>query len=281
MSIFKKYGNRMIVTVVTIILIIIISLTSKDRNSITFVENNIGNVVTPVQKFVYKIGKSVSNTFNSIANFTKLKEENEQFKKEIARLKKINREMEDIIAREDILRNEAILKQKSRYDFIKAQVVGKNPNNWFDKFTIDKGLKDGIKKGDSVVKAVVIDGEVVEEGLVGHVIEVGDNWAKVLPIIDEGSKVSFRVLRTQDGGIVEGSIDGDLSGYFFDTKANAIKGDKLMTSGLGGLYEEGLYIGNIVEVSQKSDELVKQVKIKPSVDFKKIYDVFVIISKKE
>lgn len=281
MSIFKKYGDRMIVTIVTIILIIIISITSGNRESITSFENKIGNVLAPVQRFFFDIGKSVSGTFSFIANIGNLKKENTELQKEIIKLEKEKRRLEEIINSSDILKNEAILERESEYEIVRAQVIAKDPGNWFDKFVIDKGLLDGIELGDPVVQAVEFNDEIVEEGLVGRVIEVGDHWAKVMSIIDESSKVSFKIIRTLDGGIASGSFDGKLGGYMFSNEANVIKGDKLLTSGLGGIVVEGLYIGEITEVSKESDDLIKNIKIKPAVDFKKIYKVFVITSKKE
>lgn len=280
MSIFKRYGSRMVVTLVTIILIIIIGITASYRNNITTLEDKIGKYLTPVQKIFYNVGETISGTFRSFGSLVDLKDENEDLKREIARLKELNRNYEDIISRSEVLRNEAILKQTANHSYIEASITGKEPGNWFDKFIIDKGLKDGLKKGSPVVQAIKMEDDVVVEGLVGRVIEVGDNWAKVLSIIDEGSNVSFKVIRTQDGGIAKGSIEGELSGYLFDTKADVVEGDNLVTSGLGEVYIDGLYIGEIEEVYLENDELMKSIKINPAVDFKKLYRVFVIIENK-
>ena len=116
----------------------------------------------------------------------------------------------------------------------------------------------------------------MQEGVVGRVAEVGDNWAKVISIVDENSKISFKVIRTQDGGVISDNVDGKLSGYLFDTKADVMKGDKLFTSGLGGMFVKDLYIGEIKDVVKKDEDLMKNIYIEPSVDFKKLYKVFII-----
>ena len=271
----------MIVALVTIILIIVIGITSRDRQSMTVVESTIGQALSPVQKVLHNVGESISGTFGSVASISQLKGENERLKEELLKLEKQNRVMDDIISRSDHLRNEAILKETSTYRFVDAQIVGRDPGNWFDRFIIDKGTKHGINKGDPVVQGIEVDGKVVEEGLIGRIIEVGDNWAKVMSIIDEGSNVSFKVIRTQDGGILSGSFQANLEGYLFDADADVFKGDKLITSGLGGNFMRDLYIGEITEVTKRGDELMKTITVKPAVNFNKLNDVLVIIGNKE
>lgn len=276
----KKYGSRMIVTVVTIILLIIIGITANGRENITAIENIIGKIITPVQKLFYNTGQAVGNTFKSIEGIGNLKDENERLMNEIAKLKELNTQYEDIIMRTDFLKNEASLKKSSHFTFVSSQVSGKDAGNWFDRFIIDKGANQGINKGDPVIQAAEIDDDVVIEGLIGRVVEVGDNWAKVISIIDEGSNVSFKSIRTQNGGIIQGSIEGEASGYLFDSSSDIVEGDKLLTSGMGGVFIEGLYIGKIESVEKRDEELVQRIKVNSAIDFKNIYEVYVITGTK-
>ncbi|QIB26593.1 rod shape-determining protein MreC [Caloranaerobacter azorensis] len=277
----KKYRGRMIVALVAIILLIIIGITSKNRQSITSIENIVGKIVTPVQGLFYTVDQKITNAMKSVTNVFKLKAENEKMKAEILKLKAENRKMEDIISRAEYLKNEAIMLEKSKYNFIKAKIIGKDPGNWFDRFIINKGSRDGIKEGSIIIKAVKLDEDIIEEGLVGKVIEVGDSWSEVLAIVDEGSKVSFKVIRTQDGGILNGSITGEMSGYLFDSNADIVEGDKLITSGLGEVFVEGLYIGKIKKVIKKGNDLVKRILVEPAINFKKLDYVYVITGVKE
>ena len=276
MSFFKKYKNRMIVTVVAIILIVIIGITSGDRASLTKIERRIGNVFVPVERFFYKISRKISGFFTSIKDIGNLREENEKLKIQINELEEKNRNYENLIGKSESLKREAELLKTTEYKLISAQVTGREPGNWFERFTIDKGINDGVKKGDTVVQAVETGNKIIQEGVVGRVIEVGDNWSKVISIVDENSKIAFTIIRTQDGGVISGTMDGKLSGYLFDTKADIMKGDKLFTSGLGGKYVKDLYIGEITDVVKKDEDLMKTIYIEPAIDFKKLYKVFII-----
>lgn len=276
MSFFKRNRERMMVALVAIILIILIGVTSTERMALTKFEIIVGNVLSPVGKVFTQISESISDFFSNLFNIFNLKEENEILKQRVSQLEEENRNYLNIIGKTDYLRNELKLLENTKFNLIEAQVTGKEPGNWFDRFTIDKGIKDGVEKGDTVVQGIQIDQNTVIEGIVGRIVDVGDNWAKVVSIVDEESKIAFKILRTQDGGILSGNIDGKITGYLFDDKADVIKGDKLFTSGLGGAFVKDIYIGEIESVVSDDKELTKTIEIKPAIDFKKIYKVFII-----
>lgn len=276
MSFFNKNKERMMVTAVAIILIVLIGVTSTERMALSKFERLIGNILTPIGRISNSVGKGLSDFFDNIKNIVKLKEENEGLKKRVAKLEEENRNYINVIGKTDYLKNEIKLLDKTSFNLIPAQVVGKEPGNWFDRFTIDKGTKDGIKKGSTVVQGIEMEQNTVIEGIVGRVADVGDNYAKIVTVVDEISSISFKILRTQDGGMISGSIDGEISGYLFDNKADVIKGDKLFTSGLGGVFIKDIYIGEVDEIVSDDEDLMKKIKVKPAINFKKLYKVFVI-----
>lgn len=276
MSFFNKNKERMMVTTVAIILIVIIGVTSNERIALNKFEKFVGNILTPIGKISNSVGKNISDFFGNLINITKLKEENEDLKKQIAKLEEENRNYLNIIGKTDYLKNEAKLLGETSFNLIQAQIVGKEPSNWFDRFTIDKGLKDGIKKGSTVIQGIEIEQNTIIEGIVGRIVDVGDNWAKVVTIVDESNRIAYKVLRTQDGGIMYGRIDEKITGYLFDNKADIIKGDKLFTSGLGGAFVKDIYIGEVEEVVSDDEDLMKKIQVKPAINFKKLYKVFVI-----
>lgn len=277
MYFFKKYKDRMIVALVAVILLIIIGLTNSDRLGLTSGEKLLGNLLTPLNKVTSSIGNRVSGFFSNIGNVWTLMEENEEQKILIAKLEEENRKMEDIIGKSDFLRMERALIENASLNFKSAAIIAKEPGNWYDRFIIDKGLNDGLEKGDTVVQGVEVEKNLVQKGLVGRISDLGDNWAKVTSIIDELNTVSFKISRTQDGGVLSGSVHNEVSGYLFDSKADVIVGDKVFTSGLGGIFEKDIYIGEVEEVVYIEEELMKRIVVKPAIDFKKLYDVFIII----
>jgi rod shape-determining protein MreC len=145
-------------------------------------------------------------------------------------------------------------------------VTGRDTGNWYDVYTINKGMKDGISVNDAVI---------VSHGfLVGKVIEVGSNYSKLMAIIDERSSVSIIVNRTRDMGIVSGNSDADVIAIM-ELEADIVKGDDIITSEYSTL-PKGLFVGKVKSVEKQEKKLQKVVVIEPSVDFKRLEEVFVI-----
>ncbi len=266
--------SAMIVTIVAIILIIIAGITSKQRDHITEVEKWIGNLISPIQNVFNKGINSIGENISSLANLSKLKEENEKLKEEVQELEKevlslsITRsELEELKSLKYALN---YVEDENKYNAIAANIVGKSTGNWFNTFTINVGDNQGIKKD-----SVVLD----SNGLVGKIYEVGGNWSKVISIIDNNSSVSFQLMRDSSlQGIITGSITNEITGYLFDPLADVIVGDKIITSGLGE-YPKGIVIGEIVAVDKSEDHLLKTIKVEPVVNFKRITKVLVMEQK--
>lgn len=275
MRFLRQYKERIIVIFVTIILLVTIGVTN-NRENLSKGEKIVGNLITPVSKVTFNIGKSISDFIDTLLNFSNLKDENERLREYVTQLEDENRDLTNLIGRSDFLEREAQILKTTSFNTLKAQVAGKEPSNWFSSFTIDKGLNDGVKSGDSIIQGVEVEDNFYQEGIIGRVTDLGDNWAKVVSIIDENSNISFKITRSQDGGVLQGSIEGELSGYLFDDKADVIVGDTVYTSGLGGIFAEDIYIGEVKEVIEDEESLTKQVIVSPAIDFKKIQNVLVI-----
>ena len=273
---FKRYKGRVIVVGITITLVIIISVTETERKTITRVENTIGNIFTPLQETLNTVSNKVSDKTYSVTKSEKIKKENEELNKKIVKLEDKIRKQEKIIASEDFLRKEYELLENTEYDLTRAEIIGKDPGNWFEKFAINKGKKDGIRKNDIIVKASEVEKDVIVEALAGRAIDVGDDWSKITSITDASNSVSFTISRTQESGIAKGNLEGKMTGQLFDMKSSVVKGDKVFTSGLGGIFPKDLYIGEVSKVTKKSDNLLLDVEITPAVDFNKLQDVFII-----
>ena len=144
----------------------------------------------------------------------------------------------------------------------------KDGSNWTNTFTIDRGTEAGITEGK-----IVINGA----GLVGRVEDAGEGWAKVVSIIDSGSRVSFKLARDDSQlGIVTGNSQGYISGYMLDEDSTVAEGDILLTSGMG-IFPEGLEIGSVRSVTSNSNTLIKEITVEPSVDLNSLRKVSVIL----
>lgn len=237
-----------------------------------FVSNFFNSAYSFIEKPISGVAGGISKNVSGIFSYKELQKENEQLKKE-------NEELKSQLTGNSLSANELKeLKELSKVlnfkgisgtdDIVSADIIAMDGTNWMNIFTIDVGKDDGVKAGD-----VVICGD----GLVGRVQSVGKGWAKVRAIIDESSKVSFKI----DGnlkmiGVLKDATDGNLSGFMLDSKAKVSEGDKIITSGMG-VFPAGIEIGRITKVKYDSDEQLQKVNVKPSVDFDSLQKVSVIL----
>lgn len=271
---FRAHTKLTALIVVCLCLLIILTVSYVYKGSSSPLGRFLNSGIAKVQEPLSDAGRGISKGLSSIFSFRAVSRENEELKEEVAQLQQkiielqfSQLELSELRELSDALNYVTVEKT---YHHVTADVISLDGSNWFNIFTINKGAAQGV-----VRDSVVVNGD----GLVGRVLEVGDDWAKVIGIIDESSNVSFKIFRDQGLnylGVLDGDGMGGLEGYMLDPEAKISEGDLLITSGIG-LYPAGITLGKISEVVSDADSLLKKIKIQPSVNFKDIEKVLVIV----
>lgn len=261
----------------TVVCLCFIILFSNNSFIVGIGENTIGVFTNSLSKFFYGSIANSKEVFKNIFGTKAIREENENLKAENTELKEKLTNMENVISKEDFLKNEYELYKSMSDKLMKSHIVGRDVNSLFVRFSIDRGSKDGVSVGDIVVQGAQGDeNKNYIEAVVGKVVEVGYNWSKVSSLVDSTSNISFKVVRTQTYGVISGQENNYLSGFMYKSDAEVEVGDKLVTSGIGGIFPKDLYIGEVVEMKSSVNNLEKLVYVKSPVDFSKLYRVFVL-----
>lgn len=273
-SIPSKY-LLLLLTGVCIILMAITFLT--DYSSLPL-NKVVGYAVVPFQKGVSSVGSWISIRVDELGELRVILQENQELKKQIDELTIQNTQLQQDKYELNNLRELLQLdEQYSSYEKVGARVIARDSGNWFHAFTIDKGLEDGL----AVDMNVIASG-----GLVGRIIDIGDNWAKVNSIINDDSNVSGMTLASSDTMIVTGSLQLMSEGVIGfeqlnDSKGHVELGDKVVTSNISDKYLPGILIGYISDMEQDSNNITKSGKITPAVDFAHLEEVLVILETKQ
>lgn len=243
------------------------------------IKNVANSIFVPMEKGISAVSERLLRTAEETATLEALTKENEELKGEVDRL---NSEISGIILHEnelEELRSLLALKHTYiEYETTGAYIIGRNSNNFYNTFIIDKGSEDGIKKDMNILAG---------NGLVGIVTSVGKTHSFVRAVIDDTSSVAGMISDTGDNLVVNGSLETMTNEGMItfsnleDLEGNIKVGDTIVTSNVSDKYLPGILIGYISEINDDANGLTKKGKIIPVSDFKHINEVLVVMTVKE
>lgn len=261
--------NIRLITILLIIISLVILasyLNEKEDGPISLLQRGFVKIITPFQSAANSAVKPLKNFFSSIGNLTTLRDENIELKKELEKLKKQKFDYEQTKEENEQLRKILKFKKKITFESLPATVIGKS-NNIYSSMIVDKGKNDGVFKNMPVLSG---------EGLVGKIVASFSDASIVQLITNARSSVGAKVKGSNNFGIVEGSLDGELFLKFLVRKSKIRVGDEIVTSGLGGIFPKDLHIGKILKMERNTGALEPIIKIVPKVLPAKLEQLFII-----
>ena len=236
----------------------------------TIVSQGVNDVTNILGRMLAYPANSVNDFMESISNLTNTYQENQTLKQKVETIYELEVQLNDL-KKDNEKMKEALKLQDT---LINATVIARNPDTWRDIVTINKGANDGLTPQMSVMS---------DNGLVGKVLDVNPTSARVA-LLSNNDNTLVRVAAMIQGE--KESIYGTLTGYDHEKNilimsqiqaTQEIKvGDKVVTSGLGGVSPSSLYIGTVEEVAMDRFGLYKEVRIKPAADTNDVRYVTVV-----
>jgi rod shape-determining protein MreC len=234
------------------------------------------SVFSGVRGVVHTVSSFISGTVLSISELSRLREEHSELLERVARYEQLERSAAEIIQENKRLLEQLNFSQDSVYRQIPAELIGRDPDNLYSALVINKGQSSGIYRDMAVI---AFQGGT--QALVGKVIEARAYESLVMPLYDSNLFISSRFAGSRYEGIVEGqgSPDSPLRMRFIPKRARdeIAVGDLIVSSGLGGIYPQGINIGRVNNVLLRGRDISMEVELEPIVDFSRLEYVFVII----
>lgn len=233
----------------------------------------LGFLTTPMQKVSTVVTNNAAATANTVLQSKEnLEAENAALKKEIEELNAKLIDYYQVKLENEQFRSVLELKEENKdFQFVSAAVIGRDPNDMFYSFYIEKGESSGISLNDPVI---------TNSGVVGWISSVNASYSKVTTILSADTSIAAVDKLTRESGVLSSDIkyadQGIIKlGYLtVDTKVKP--GDIIVTSGLGGIYPKDLPVGKVQEVMPEEYDVSYCAAVKPLVDVKTVRDVFVI-----
>lgn len=268
----KFFENKVtsLVVILTILFLFFIAISTGEKAKMNWGKDGLNMALEPFQIIFSKSVNSVANFFTHFKDIDDERAKNKELENQVAALEDKLRQSENYKEENNSLRNLVNLNIKSyAKEFQIAEIIARSPNNWNSEFTISKGSADGIEK-DNVV--------ITEKGLVGYISEVGTTWSRVRTILNSGTSVGIKIVRSQEFALTTGELPLQKSNQtrlsYITEDTNVLIGDSIETSGLGGIYPAGILVGTVANLQEST--LGSSAVVTTSVDFSKLQEVMVI-----
>ena len=260
---------------IALVLVSFLTLFFSTRNILVDVKNIGLTMFSGFRSGIHEVSSFVSRTVMSISELASLRREYNELSERIARYEQLERTAAEIRHENNRLREQLTFSQSMRYRHIPAEIIGRDPNNLFSAFVLNKGSHSGV-----AVNQPVIAYQNGIQALAGKVVFAGVFESLVMPLYDTNCFVSSRLSQSRYEGIVEGQGSAEIPLVMRYVSRNARDeisvGEVVVSSGLGRIFPPGINIGRVNKINFRENELSMEVELESSIDFSRLEYVFVI-----
>ena len=269
----RSQGFRNLVVIAVVIFLGILTA-AFTHNSSSPVTSALGTVFLPLQKLSAAISENLGELSVSFRSASVYEEENRELKKELEEYRKKLADYDEMKKKVDSYEDfYGVKKQNPDFEFSYGSVLSRDAADAYGSFVINVGSKDGVEVDDPVIYG---------EYVVGIVKKVNFSTCVVYTVLDPRVNVGAMESGTREFGYVCGDTalfkDGMCKLSGLDSSPSVVGGGIVCTSGAGGVFPDGLLIGEVVSVKDDDVSAGFYAQVKPFVDFSKLSDVFVITS---
>lgn len=259
---------RSILVVLLVAILVAVYLVTRNGTPTTRrVAAAIDETVVPVAGLVHRAGAFVQRDVQYFAGLRQAEHRADRLEKELAQTELALTRERAAVSEDATLRGLLHLRQDLKEPTVAAQVVALSPASWWESLSIDRGASDGITAGAPVL---------APSGLIGRVLTVSPHVAEVMLLANGESGVGVKDARTGALGVALGTSEPEaLSVDFFSPTAGVRVGDRLVTSGLSGVFPLGLPVATVVSVHEGPTGLI-EANAEPVVDPTTVSDVLVL-----
>ena len=262
--------NRVVVTSGSLLLIslLLLSAGSRERRRGDPVAAVVLDGMRPLQATVAAGLDALAGVWRGYITLVGVKQENERLRVRILELEQQAIRVAEVEETDKRLADLLSFRSALEGDTVAAQIIGRDPLPWFGTVAINKGEADGVRKNMAVLSPF---------GVVGQTMATGAHSARVLLLTDHNSGIDAVVQRSRARGIVEGALDGGCVMKYVKREEDVEVGDRIVTSGLDGIFPRGVIIGEVAHVTRGNRGLLQVADVKPVTPLDRIEEVLVVL----
>lgn len=223
--------------------------------------------ITPVTRLISLVENTFRQTWSAYVDLVGIRQQNEWLRHRVRDLEYRADHSADLQSENARLQALLDLRENMPGQAVAARITAADATGLFRTATLNKGEYDGVVKGMAVL---------APQGVVGRTVATSPHAARVLLLEDHSSGVDALVERTRARGIIEGAPEGGCLLKYVKRREDLQVGDRVVTSGLDGVFPKGVLIGEIAGLMHRDQGLFQTAEVRPAVDFAKLEEVLVV-----
>lgn len=263
-----RYRRTLILSSALLVSFVLMTLQVRSHSAFTDLTKRM--LLTSVSPFlrIAAVSKAAAvSVWNGYIDLRRVRGDNQLLKEEVRQFRAQVGELRETALENYRLSHLLEMRNRAEVEAVAVKVIGKDVTNWFRTILIDRGTNAGIQRHMTVVAG---------EGLVGRVVDVSALAARVQLITDPDSAVGCLVQRSRVTGVATGSQGGTVQIKYLPQMADVTVGDRIITSGMGGIIPKGIPLGRVIGSSRPNGALFQETEVQPLVNFSRLEEVLVL-----
>ena len=253
--------------------LVLLSIQIEDSSGTTLLKTWALRIQSPVLTAGDMVFGSVKRIWHNYIWLVGAREENRRLKETVSRLSILNRSYEEERQENERLRNLLAISELASEDTgfytVGARVSARAPEFLANILYIDRGSKHGVS-----VNAPVLSGNVI----VGRVLLAAEYYSQVQLITNPDASIGAMLDESRTPGVLTGDGDALLIMNYISNTLPVKVGELVLSSGLDGIFPKGIMLGTVV-VSERGNDIFREIKVKPAVDLIRLEEVTILITK--
>jgi rod shape-determining protein MreC len=225
-------------------------------------------IMAPFQRVTAGVAGALRGFFDHYLLLVGTQRENEALRQRIRDLERRGTHLGEMELMNRRLKRLLALQRELPTKAVAASVTARDASVWFQSLTLNKGEIDGIQVGMPVM---------APEGVVGLISSTSMHASRVLLLTDPNSGIDVLVQRTRVRGILSGLLEKGTTLKYVKRSDDVRVGDRVIASGLDGVFPKGLSVGRVSKVSRKDRGLFLYAEVTPDADASRLEEVLVAL----
>lgn len=199
----------------------------------------VADAMTPILDAIARPLSTVANAASSLEHLFEVYSENARLRDENATLMQWQEVARRLEAENSQLRGLLNFTPPDLHGYITSRVIGNSGGAFLRNVMVDTGSRDGVERGQAAITGT---------GIVGRVIEVGDRASRVLLLTDLNSRIPVVLDGSRERAVLAGDNSNQPHLLYLPAKSAVKIGDRIVTSGSGGIFPPGLPVGTVASI---------------------------------